>query len=303
MPDQNFDWNLLKSYLAIATEGSLSAAARVSGISQPTLGRHIAVLENDLGVTLFERQSSGMALTDAGASLLLKAREVETATASFSLAATGRSQTVAGTIRITASDVVSFYLLPQIIAELRRAEPELDIELVSSNEVQNLLTRDADIAIRMVEPSQAELIARKVNDMAIGAFASTIYLDRAGRPEAAEDLYRYSIIGYDRADMMIKGMRSLGYKVERSDFGLRTDAQTVYWRLVEAGAGIGFGSVFIARDNPKLERLLPDLLTPPLPMWITAHRELRTSLRVRRAFDFLYEALHALPLSEPNDSS
>ncbi len=299
MREQDFDWNLLKSYLAIATQGSLSAAARVSGISQPTLGRHVATLEQDLGVTLFERQSSGMTLTDAGASLLQRAREVEAATSSFSLAATGRSQTIAGTIRITASDVVSFYLLPEIIAEMRQVEPELDVELVSSNEVQNLLTRDADIAVRMVEPAQAELIVRKVNDMAIGAFASTSYLDRAGRPETTDDLYQHSIVGYDRADMLIKGMRSAGYRVERSDFGLRTDAQTVYWRLVEAGAGIGFGSVYVARKNPQLERLLPDLVTPPLPMWITAHRELKTSLRVRRAFDFLYEALHALPLSEP----
>lgn len=297
--ERDFDWNLLKSYLAIASEGSLSAAARASGISQPTLGRHVAALEQDLAVTLFERQSSGMALTDAGASLLQQARDVEAATASLSLAATGRSQSIAGTIRITASDVVSFHLLPEILAELRQAEPELEVELVSSNVVQNLLTRDADIAVRMVEPAQAELIVRKVNDMAIGAFASKSYLDRAGRPETAEDLYRHSIVGYDRADMMIRGMRSLGYRADRSDFALRTDAQTVYWRLVEAGAGIGFGSVYIARRNPELERLLPDLVTPPLPMWIASHRELKTSLRVRRAFDFLYEALHALPLSDP----
>ena len=294
-----YDWNLIKSFLAIAETGSLSAAARRLDSNQPTLGRHAAELERQLGATLFERRPNGMALTEAGTALVEHARRIEVEAAALSLTATGRAEAIAGTVRIAASEVVAHAILPEIVVALRREEPELDVEIVSSNLVQNLLIRDADIAIRMVEPRQNELIARKVNDVAIGAFAARDYLDRFGRPETPDDLRRHSLVGFERDDFIVRATAKIGPGLARTDFGVRTEAQYAYWKLVEAGAGIGFAQFFVARRARRpVEAVLPDLLVPGIPVYVAAHRELRTSLRVRRAFDFLAEALAALPLSE-----
>ncbi len=296
---QDFDWNLLKSFLAVAETGSLSAGARRLRSSQPTLGRHIGELEGQLGLTLFERVPRGMALTEAGVQMLEYARRIAADTAALSLAATGRAQEIAGTVRVTASEIVAHFLLPGIIVALRQAEPRLQIEIVSSNAVQNLLTRDADIAIRMTPPAQAELIARKVADVAMGIFAAPAYLERHGVPGRAGDLMNHAIVGYDRDDLMLRGFAALGYQVPREFFPVRTDDQVLNWRLVEAGAGIGFNQLYAGMQSSRVTRILHDLPLPPLPMYVAAHRELRTSLRVRRAYDFIAEALAALPLSHP----
>ncbi len=292
-----FDWNLVKSFLAVARAGSLSGAARATGISQPTMGRYIGELELQLKVTLFERERRGMTMTASGRELFEKAIGLEREAASFSLAATGRSSELGGTIRIAASEIVAHFVLPPIIADLKSAEPALEIELVSSNEVQNLLIRDADIAVRMVEPAQAELVVRKVNELSIGCYAATAYLERAGRPSTTEDLLEHVIIGYDRTDLLINGIRELGYDVDRHTFAIRTDAQVVHSRLVAAAAGVGFIPDFVAGQISGIERVLPQLPTGSIPMWLVAHRELRTSRRVRRAYDFLAERLGKLKLS------
>ncbi len=293
----NLDWNLIRSFSAVAETGSLSAAARATGNSQPSMGRHVAILEDQLGVTLFERESRGMSLTKAGIALLDHANAMKREAAAFSIAATGQSQEIAGTVRVTASEYVAHFLLPPVITRIRDMEPKLQIEIVSSNAVQNLLTRDADIAIRMVEPAQAELIARKVNDVAMGVFAAPSYLEKHGTPELPADLLSHTIVGYDRNDLMIRGFAMMGYKVTREDFAVRTDDQVLAWRMVEAGAGLGFGQVWSASQSDKVVRILPDLAIAPLPMWVATHRELRTSARIRRAFDLIADHLEALPLS------
>ncbi len=298
MDTEDFDWNLIKSFAAVAETGSLSAAARKTGISQPTVGRHVSQLEDRLHITLFERVPRGMVLTQAGSGLLDHARRITTDAAAFSLAATGQSREIAGTVRITASEIVAHFLLPDIVAALRSAEPRLHIEIVSSNTVQNLLTRDADIAIRMIKPTQSELIARKVNDVAMGAYAAPSYLERHGEPGKPEELLDHTIIGYDRNDLLIRGFAEMGFTVTRDQFAVRTDDQVLNWRLTEAGAGIGFGQVFAARQSAKVERVLPALDIARLPMWVAAHRELRTSARIRFAFDAVADALAGLPLSE-----
>lgn len=296
----DFDWNLVKSFAAVAKAGSLSGAARALGVSQPTLGRHVGELETQLRVTLFERAPRGMRLTEAGSALFERAQGLEREAAAFSLAATGRSSEIAGTVRIAASEIVAHYILPPIIAALKREEPSLEVEIVSSNAVQNLLIRDADIAVRMVEPAQGELIVRKVNDLAIGCYAASTYLDRAGRPETVDDLFGHAIIGYDRFDALLKSIQRLGHDIDRHAFAVRTDAQAVYWKLVEAGAGIGFVAHLVARNRPGVEHILPDLPTASIPMYLAAHRELRTSRRVRRSYDFLAAELRKLDLAAPD---
>ncbi len=287
----DFDWNLLRSFVAVAESGSLSAAARKIGASQPTVGRHISELERNLGVTLFRRGLGGYDLSDTGATLLTHALTVREGVDRFSLQATGAEEGLSGTIRISASEVMATLVLPQILARFSIEEPGIEIELVGTNALDNLLRRDADIAIRMVTPSQEELIARKIADMPLAMCASTDYLARCGTPANISDLLNHVMIGQDREDVMIKGFKALGTNVERHAFRFRTDNQVIMWQAILAGMGVGLAQMPLIAREPTLTTFLPELPLPVLPMWLTMHKDVRNSPRIRRAADFLYVAL------------
>lgn len=286
------DWTHLQTFVAVAEQGSLSAAARLLGGSQPTMGRHISALEAELGLRLFERTAGGLELTPSGIDLLEEARRMADAAGRVALAAEGRSESVAGTVRITASEIAATYILPDILTALRAAEPEIDIELVASDRTENLLRREADIAVRMYRPTQGDVYTRKLGELRIGMFAAHDYLARRGMPQSADDLLRHDVIGYDRNDQIIEGFRAAGLDVDRPFFAFRCDNQVVCWRMVVAGYGIGFNQVQIGEAEPRVARLPVDAALPSFPIWLTAHAELKTSRRVRRVFDFLAEALH-----------
>ena len=288
---KEFDWNLIKSFVAVAEAGSLSAAARRLSASQPTLGRHIAELEQALGVTLFRRGRRGYELTEAGSTLYERGRAVSEQANSFSLLALGSVEAIEGTVRIAASEVVAAYVLPEMMARLGVEDPGIEVEIVASNQVENLLRRDADIAIRMVRPVQNELVARKVTDIALRVCAAKSYLDRRGRPQKPADLADHALVGFDRSDEIIRGFVSFGIPVGRSHFRFRTDNQIVLWEAVRAGNGIGIGQEPLANRDPLVETLLPGVPLPVLPVWLAMHRDVRTSLRIRRVADFLHEEL------------
>ncbi len=290
----SFDWTHLRSFTAVADCGSLSGAARELASSQPTVGRHIQALEADLGARLFERTGSGLGLTPTGAELLEQARLMRDAATRVSLIAEGRSETVAGTIRITASEIAATYILPSILTALRHAEPEIDVELVASDRSENLLQREADIAVRMYRPTQADVITRKVCDLDIGMYAAHSYIEKRGRPASLADFAHHDVIGYDRSDLIIKGFQAAGLDVTRAFFPFRCDNQVVCWRMVAAGYGVGFNQTHIGDAEPAVERLQVDAALPAFPVWLTAHSELKTSPRVRRVFDFLAERLGEL---------
>ena len=285
------DWNLIKSFVAVAETGSLSAAARRLDASQPTLGRHVAELEQTLGVTLFRRGRRGYQLTEAGAVLFERGKAVSDEAAAFSMLALGSVEAIEGTVRLAASDVVAAYVLPDIVARLGAEEPGIEIEIVASNQVENLLRRDADIAIRMVRPAQNELVARKVCDIGLCACAAKSYLDRRGRPREPADLVEHDLIGFDRSDEIIRGFSMFGLQVGRGAFRFRTDNQIVLWQAVRAGVGIGIGQEPLARRDAGVEIVLPGLPLPALPVWLAMHRDVRTGIRIRRVADFLHEEL------------
>ncbi|RWL80455.1 MAG: LysR family transcriptional regulator [Mesorhizobium sp.] len=288
---KEFDWNLIKSFVAVAETGSLSGAARRLAASQPTLGRHIAELEAALGVTLFRRGRRGYELTEAGSTLYERGRAVNEQANAFSLLALGSVEAIEGTVRIAASEVVAAFVLPDMMARLGEEEPGIEVEIVASNQVENLLRRDADIAIRMVRPAQNELVARKVTDIPLCLCAASVYLDRRGRPEKPADLTDHALVGFDRSDEIIRGFTSFGIPVGRSHFRFRTDNQIVLWEAVRTGNGIGLGQEPLADRDPDLEKLLPDVPLPVLPVWLAMHRDVRTSMRIRRVADFLHEEL------------
>jgi DNA-binding transcriptional LysR family regulator len=305
MPE--IDWNLIRSFAAVAEWGSLSAAARKLRASQPTLGRHITELERALDVTLFRRSRDGYTLTKQGMELLGRAQAMREQAEALSRLALGATEEVAGTVRIAASEMVSIYVLPPLLAVLAVEEPDIEIEIVASNLVENLLGRDADIAIRMMEPSQLDLIARKVADIPIVACAATSYLDRRGRPEDPSQLLQHVIIGFDRGMEMINGFRDAGVEIDRHAFHFRCDNHAVIWEATRAGIGISFQQRPIVEREPLVEIILPELRTPVLPCWIAMHRDLRSSVRIRRVADFLREALRCYcegrPLSAPASNS
>lgn len=287
------DWTLLRSFLAVGEAGSLSAAARALALSQPTVGRHVSELELALGVTLFRRGRAGFDLTEKGAALFERASPMRDQAAAVARLAAGSGDTVSGTVRIAASEIMAALVLPGIVARLGQAEPALQIEIVASDRIENLLRRDADIAVRMVRPDQLDLVARHVADLPLRICAATSYLDRRGRPERPEDLFSHDLIGQDRADDILRGMAALGYRIGREAFRLRTDNQIVIWEAIKAGNGVGFAQASLIAREPGVEALLPDLPLPTLPMWIALHRDLRNAPRMRRVADFLFTELKA----------
>ncbi|SFI96015.1 LysR family transcriptional regulator [Albimonas pacifica] len=290
----DLDWAELQALLAVARAGSLSAAARAGGLSQPTLSRRLAALEGRLGERLMERGAGGVRLTDAGREALARAEEMEAAAHRLSRAAAGRARGVSGVVRVTASRVVATYLLPGPLAELLEAEPALEIELVASDASANLLRREADIAVRMYRPAQADLVTRKVSEMALGLFASPAYLARHGAPRTVADLAAHRVVGFDRSDLIVEGFAKAGFPLPRRFFRLRTDDQVAYWEAVAAGAGIGAGQKPVAARDPRVTPVLPEAELGALPVWLTAHADLRGSARVRRVFDHLAESLPRL---------
>lgn len=286
-----FDWNRARAFLVTAEEGSLSAAARALGMSQPTLGRQVAALETGLGIALFERTGRGLSLTPSGLDLVEHVRAMGEAATRVSLAASGHSQEIAGQIRITASEVYSAFLLPPIVDRLRREQPALEIEIVASNEIRNLRRREADIAVRSARPDDPMLIARKLVDDQAHLYATPLYLARFGPLEAPDDLSRADFIGFDRSEVMIDGLNRQGLHLTQGNFPVLASSHLVHLELAKQGIGIGVFPAHVGDAEPRLVRALPSLAPLEVPVWLVAHRDLTTSKRVRLVFELLAETI------------
>ncbi len=287
MNKSNFNWALIQSFLAAMEHGSLMGAARATGVSQPTLGRHIAELEIQLNLLLFERTGRGLQATSHAVALAESARAMYAGAADFSRLALGAGQSVQGSVRLSASQPMAFHLLPPILARMRQALPQVTVELVVSNSVSNLLLREADIALRMVRPEQSSLVAQQIGQVRVRAFASNDYLLRRGTPQVLEDLALHDLIAGDTNTEIQQGFEAVGLPVSALRFGLRTDDMNVQWAAVRAGLGIGFMGEYPLESDPSITALLPMNALPGLPVWLTVHRELRTSARIRAVYDFL----------------
>ncbi len=287
------DWTLLRSFLAVVETGSLSAAALRVSASQPTLSRHIRELEALLGVPLFTRSAHGLDLTEAALGLVEDARAMGVAAEALAFKAWGRSQQLTGTVRVTTSVMVANFWLPKMLNELRDAEPNIQIEIVPSDLNQNLLRRDADIAIRMSDPTENALIARKLGDAPVGLYGARSYFARRCRVARMRDLLKHDVIGFDRNEVIRKLYAASGYPVEREAFPLRCDDEMVCWNLMLAGAGIFFAQVMLADRFPTLERVDIDIM-PPMPVWLVMHKEVRSNARIRRVADFLAASISDL---------
>ncbi|NVM78283.1 DNA-binding transcriptional LysR family regulator [Duganella sp. SG902] len=275
------NWDLYRSFLSVLREGSLSGAARALGLTQPTVGRHIDALEQALGLSLFTRSQAGFIATDAAHALQPYAETLASASSALLRAASGIGRgadaQLTGAVRVTASEVVSVEVLPPILARLRDTHPGITIELAVSNRIENLLRRDADIAVRMQRPQQDVLVARRIGNIELGFHAHRDYLERHGTPHTWQELARHALIGIDRESTRARGIMPLLAALEGGNYAVRSDSDLVHLSSIRAGLGIGICQVRLAQRDPALVRIIPDLLTIPLDTWLAMHENLRAN--------------------------
>lgn len=287
----SFDWNQVRAFLATAEEGSLSAAARALGQTQPTLSRQVAALEEDLGVTLFERAGRAMALTTAGIELLEHVRVMGEAANRISLSASGQSQIIEGRVAITATDNVASRQLPAIVKKIHVAAPNVQIDILPSNEVQDLTRREADISIRHARPEQPDLIAKLLYETQAHLYAAQEYVDKIGPVARFKDLENAIFIGLDRTREMIAAMAEFGLHLSPNQFRFNSPGGHVLYELVRQGLGVSILGKDIESYATNIVPILPDEFAIPIPVWLVTHRELHTSKRIRVVYDILAEEL------------
>lgn len=285
-----FDWDLAKTFLAVADEGSLSAAARYLGQTQPTVSRQIAMLEANLNVTLFERTGRSVELTQFGAELLDHVRTMATGADLIALAASGQSQSVEGLVRITASEMMSAYVLPPILGNLRFQAPSLEIDVVADNNVRDLVRREADIAIRHIRPDQPNLVTKRVQDELLCFYASPSYIQKLG-PPSLSNLSSHQIISFVATDLMLDHLQPLKLDLTRANFRLSSSSQLVALEMARCGLGLIIAPDWVAKEESEFVNVLGELEPFSIPTWLVTHREMKTNRRIRMDFDHLSEQM------------
>jgi DNA-binding transcriptional LysR family regulator len=283
-------WDHYRTLLAVLEEGSLSGAARTLGLTQPTVGRHVEALESELGTPLFTRSVGGLAPTEAALALRPHAETMAAAAEALVRTAYGEADAVRGVIRVTASDVMGVEVLPPILTGFREAHAEVAIELTLSNRQEDLLRREADIAVRMVRPTQGALLAKRIGAVRLGLFAHRRYLEAHGVPDRLDDP-SVAAIGFDRDADAVRALRDRQLNFERESFAFRSDNDLAQLAAVRAGFGIGAVQLPIARRAPDLVRVLEDQFRYEMEVWVAMHEDLKASRRMRLMFDWLVDAL------------
>jgi DNA-binding transcriptional LysR family regulator len=287
----SIEWNLARAFRATAESGSLSAAACRLGLTQPMLSRQVAALERSLGATLCERVGKRLVLTDAGLALVEHADAMAAAADAMTLAAAGRSQDIRGRVTISAGDIVSAYVLPDLVARIRKKAPQITIVIAASNTISDLPRREADIAIRHVRPSEPDLIARLAREMTARFYAAEAWVARHGMPASVEDIRDTELLGFEPAERFVEHLKGLGLVAAPERLPILSESAVVIWEMLRRGLGVGMMLSEVADRTEGIVRLLPELPGTPVPCWLVSHRELRTNRRVRLVFETLAEGL------------
>lgn len=294
----NIDWHLLKSFLMVMEAGSLLDAAKKSGIPQPTLSRHISELEKQMATVLFERTGRALHPTAMAKLILLPVREMSDAYQRVALSVVKSKKSLTGSVRVSCSEVMAAFLMPAILTEFRKKFPSIQVEMVSTNMVSNLISREADIALRFVWPEQSSLIAKKVCDISFGVYASAMYYEniksdllKESTEISLENIFQFDVIGLDADKAIIDGLQEYGKIVNREAFALRTDDQVAGIMLVKSGAGIGFMPNYVAVQFPDIVPIIENGLSQTWPLWLVAHREVKSNPVVKIMYDFLAQEI------------
>ncbi|MGF1718906.1 LysR family transcriptional regulator [Vibrio kyushuensis] len=287
-----FDWNRTRAFLVTAEVGTLSGAATALNMTQPTLSRQVAALEKEIGVTLFERAGQRLELTTSGLELLEVARRMGEAACDFSLTAKGQSQALEGSVIVSVCQLDAVYRLPKIIANLRKKEPGITIEVVVTNSVSDLKRREADIAIRNFKPTQPSLIARRLGDEIVHLYGTKDYLTSFPEEYPPGDIDDIQIIGFNSSNVISEQLNNQGWKLTSSNFKVITECQLMQQQLCKTGLGLIYLTQDVGDVDTDLLRAFDDYVTPiHVPVWIVCHEELHTNLRIRRVFDLIAEEM------------
>lgn len=288
------DWNYAKTFLITAEEGSLSAAGRILGIAQPTVGRQVAALEKELDVTLFDRVGKQLVLTQMGLELVEYVRQMSDAASRVSMAVSCQSQELDGEVCISATDSIAALCLPPILKKLRVRYPNIKIKVIASNELSNLGQKEADIAIRNIQPTHPDLIAKKVCDVAARLYGSREYIDTLGRPITVAKLNAADFSWFNRSDEAIMSLRNFGLSITQDNIAVASENHLVQWENTKLGIGLGIMIDAVGDREPLVERVLPESEVIIFPIWLVAHKQLKSSKHIRAVFDFLSDALAEL---------
>jgi len=284
------NWDHFRSLLAVLDEGSLSGAARRLGLTQPTIGRHVEALEAELGAPLFTRSGAGLAPTETALALRPHAEAMAAAAEALVRAASGEADAMRGVIRLTASDVVSVEVLPPILVGFHEAWPDVTIELAPSNRQEDLLRRDADVAVRMFRPTQVALLARRIGDVPLNLYAHRRWIEAHGAPATLTEA-AHSAIGFDRDTQVQRYLAERQLSLAREDFAFRSDHDLAGLAALRAGFGVGACQAPIARRDPNLVPVLEGEFRADLEFWVAMHEDLKSVRRMRLMFDWLVEGL------------
>ena len=296
------DWNWVRAFRATAEAGSLSAASRQLGLSQPTLSRQVAALEEQLAVTLFERVGKRLVLTAGGAGMLEHARQMAAAAEALALGAAGQASELAGLVRLSVTDAVATHVMPGIVERLREEVPQATVVVIATDALSDLRRREADIAIRHVRPTEPELIGRLIGELAAHLYASDAWIARHGLPRAAADLVGATVLAFDPVEQFVGHMELQGIRLGPEQCSVVSNSASALWEMTHRGIGVGVVLDIAAARMPGLRKLLPELSRVPVPLWLVTHRELQTSRRIRLVYDVVADELRRLVVSgaDPN---
>jgi DNA-binding transcriptional LysR family regulator len=289
-------WELYRSFLAVSRAGSLSGAARSLALTQPTIGRHIDALEHALGVALFTRSQAGLIATPSALALVPHAETMASAADALQRVASGEAAEERGAVRVTASEMIGSEVLPAQLAAFRAKHPRIAVELVLSNRSEDMLRREADIAVRMVKPTQSALVSRKIGTLHLGLHAHPRYVKSQGAPSTLDELREHPLIGFDKAPS-VRGLTLPSFALGRELFSFRCDSDIGQYAALRAGFGIGMCQNALAKRD-RLVPILPSAVQLELGMWVVMHKDLKSVRRVRLMFDHLAAELHAYVAAE-----
>jgi len=293
MAKDMISWDHYRSFLAVLEEGSLSAAARTLGLTQPTVGRHIEALEALFGTSLFLRSQQGLLPTDTALAMQPQAEAMAATSATLGRIASGAQHHVQGSVRISANDIIAIEILPPILAALQDKHPELVLELSLSDKVEDLLRHQADIAVRMVPPHQGNLVSQRIGVIQLGFHAHRAYLARHGTPDVLGDLHHHRLIGFDRQLAYIRDILARRPDLAQIRFAFRCDSNVAQLAAIRAQLGIGMCQTALAKRHPDLVEVLPGQLNINLDTYVVMHENLRHSPRCRVTFDAIVHGLRA----------